>query len=202
MPRERRIFKVLPKKSETVSEPEPKAKSLLKVERESANRPTQEKKLEPTEYLRQNPTESEMFIREKLTEQKIKFNFRLKIHWFVPSFYFPKYKKAIELDEKLFNDKEEKSRRRKAFKKHGIPMLFINPERVIRKTDRVMEEIISFLTGKPIKPHSKKTKSKVHSNPSKTPEKYIHSPELTISELSERLRDESYLESTLKKLKG
>jgi very-short-patch-repair endonuclease len=197
MPRERRIFKLPHKKQEPLPEPKPQTKSKPKAKKESSSHHTQEEKQEFAEQLKQNPRKSELVICDKLNKQKIEFQFREIVHGYIPSFYFPQYKKIIELDGKQHRDKEKEARRDKIFKEPGIKILHIKQERVFSETDWVMEEIISFLTGKPIPHRRKKSKKKTYDAKLKKPEDYLHNPELTVEEFTERLKDSDVMDKTL-----
>lgn len=207
MPREPKTFKILRKKPEPLPEPESKTKSKPKAKKESSSQYKQEEKQKSTEKLKQNaeklkqnPSKSDLLISEKLDEQKIKFKYRAIVHGYIPNFYFPKYKKVIVLDGKQFRDKERQSVRDKTFDKHGVKIYRVNPRRLFKQTDWIVEEIISFLTGKPISPRRNNRKKKVRAAQYKTPEDYLVNPELTLEELKERLEDPDFLDKTLSKI--
>lgn len=212
MPREPRVFKLPRPKPEPLPEPEPlpkakpkpksKSKPQAKAKAKPKSRITPKEKQQAAGELRQNPSPADLLLREKLSEQEIEFQFREIVHGFIPNFYFPQYKKAIVFNVKKFRDKEREALRDNTLKNNGIKVSRINPQRFVQQTDRVMEEIIKFLTGKPGSSYDDKSEMKAQAAQAEVREPRDENDGITMDELSERLQDDNYFNKTLDKFKN
>lgn len=90
------------------------------------------------EYVNE-PSEGEIFLREFLTEEVIKYKTEVKLpplkndtkSYRVADFYLPKYKVYIEFFGRWNRSEEDRNKykeKMKAYEHNGIPCMFIYPE--------------------------------------------------------------------------
>lgn len=187
-----RIFKVPRKKPESLlkSETQIKARSNKQVEAKSGF--TKVVKTEFSRIIQQKPNRTELLLIEKLTEQKIEFKFREMVHSYIPSFYFPQYKKAILLYGKKYRNKEKNALRNKNLRQHGIKIYHIDPPKLFKQTDCEVKKIMNFLLGKSKRSHHKKSKTN-HEN--------LFNSELSFDQLGKQLEDEVFANYILNRIK-
>ncbi len=97
------------------------------------------------QQMRDNPTASEAKLRDKLIKRGYHFEFQPVMLGYIPDFYFPTFRKIVELDGKQFHDPEKDAIRDGHFAQGGIATLRIQSSRVFSEMTKVMNAIDRFL---------------------------------------------------------
>jgi very-short-patch-repair endonuclease len=110
---------------------------------------SKKEKEEFAKQLRENPSLPEALLCLELDKYKIPYEFQKVIFGFIPDYWFPKYKKIVEVDGKHhLKQRKYDNWRDNIFKKNGIDTLRIPASVVLRDPFLAVNAISKFLTGR------------------------------------------------------
>lgn len=112
--------------------------------------------------MRENPTPSEKFMADLLTENGIQFKSQVLMFGYIADFYFKGTKSILEVDGGIHRTRKEYDRHRdQVFQDNGFRVLRIKDYQLIQSPTRVLETIVAYLkNGRRIVRKVKKKKGK------------------------------------------